>query len=72
MYERLSRVLADQPKKAEALFRKGEILRTALADPEGASEAYLRASDLDPSFAPTLARLANGTSWRLSAAKRPG
>jgi len=57
MCERLSRVLTDQPKKAEALFHKGEILRASLADPEGASEAYLRASDIDPSFAPTLARL---------------
>jgi tetratricopeptide (TPR) repeat protein len=57
MCERLSRVLADPAKKAEALFRKGEILRISLADPEGASEAYLRAWDLDPSFAPNLARL---------------
>jgi tetratricopeptide (TPR) repeat protein len=57
MCERLSRVLADPAKKAEALFRKGEILRTALSDVEGAHEAYLRASDLDPSFAPTLGRL---------------
>lgn len=57
MCERLSRVLDDPGKKAEALYREGEILRTSLADPEGASEAYLRASDLDPSFAPPLARL---------------
>jgi tetratricopeptide (TPR) repeat protein len=57
MCERLSRVLTDSSKKAEALFRKGEILRTALADTDGANEAYLRASDLDPSFAPTLGRL---------------
>ncbi len=57
MCERLSRVQTDPPKKAEALFRKGEILRTALADVEGANEAYLRASDLDPTYAPTLGRL---------------
>ena len=57
MCERLSRVLTDSAKKAEALFRKGEILCTALADVEGANEAYLRASDLDPTFAPTLGRL---------------
>ena len=57
MCERLSRVLTELPKRAEALYRKGEILRTALTDPEGASEAYLRASDLDPSYAPPLARL---------------
>jgi tetratricopeptide (TPR) repeat protein len=55
--ERLSRILADPAKKADALFRKGEILRASLADTEGASDAYLRASDLDPSFAPTLVRL---------------
>jgi tetratricopeptide (TPR) repeat protein len=57
MCERLSRVLTDPSKKAEALFRKGEILRTSLADVDGANEAYLRASDIDPSFAPTLGRL---------------
>ena len=57
MCERLSRILTDPAKKAEALFRKGEILRTSVADSEGASEAYLRASDLDPTFAPPLARL---------------
>jgi tetratricopeptide (TPR) repeat protein len=55
--ERLSRILGDSARKAEALFRKGEILRATLADTEGAHDAYLRASDLDPSFAPTLARL---------------
>lgn len=57
MCERLSRVLADPAKKAEALFRKGEVLRADLGDEESATEAYLRASDLDPSFAPNLARL---------------
>jgi tetratricopeptide (TPR) repeat protein len=57
MCERLSRVHVEPAQRAEALYRKGEILRTSLSDPEGASEAYLRASDLDPSFAPTLARL---------------
>jgi tetratricopeptide (TPR) repeat protein len=55
--ERLSRILGDPARKAEVLFRKGEILRATLADTEGAHDAYLRASDLDPSFAPTLARL---------------
>lgn len=57
MCERLSRTLADPAKKAEALFRKGEILRVSLSDDDGANEAFLRASDLDPSFAPTLGRL---------------
>lgn len=57
MCERLSRVLSDPAKKAEALYRKGEILRVSLNDEESATDAYLRASDLDPSFAPNLARL---------------
>jgi tetratricopeptide (TPR) repeat protein len=57
MCERLSRVLSDPAKKAEALYRKGEILRVSLDDGESATDAYLRASDLDPSFAPNLARL---------------
>jgi tetratricopeptide (TPR) repeat protein len=60
--ERLSRIQVDPSKKAEALFRKGEILRTALADEDGAQEAYLRSSDVDPSFAPSLARLV-ATYW---------
>jgi tetratricopeptide (TPR) repeat protein len=55
--ERLARKLDDPHKKAEALFRRGEILRVALGDLAGANDAYLRSSDLDPSFAPTLARL---------------
>jgi tetratricopeptide (TPR) repeat protein len=62
MCERLSRILVEPVKKAEALFRKGEILRGSLADVEGANDAYLRASDLDPTFAPTLARLVS-YSW---------
>jgi hypothetical protein len=57
MCERLSRVLTDPPRKAEALYREGEILRISVGDAEGASEAYLRASDHDPSFAPALGRL---------------
>ena len=54
--ERLARKLDDPLKKAEVLYRRGEILR-ALGDLDGANDAYLRSSDLDPSFAPTLARL---------------
>jgi tetratricopeptide (TPR) repeat protein len=57
MCERLSRVLSDPAKKAEALYRKGEILRVSLNDEDSATDAYLRASDLDPTFAPNLARL---------------
>jgi len=55
--ERLARKLDDPPKKAEVLYRRGEILRVALGDLDGANDAYLRSSDMDPSFAPTLARL---------------
>jgi len=57
MCERLSRIETDPAKKAEALFRKGEVLRTSLGDAEGAADAYLRACDLDPSLASTLGRL---------------
>jgi tetratricopeptide (TPR) repeat protein len=57
MCERLSRIEADPAKKAEALFRKGEVLRTSLGDAEGAADAYLRACDLDPGVASTLGRL---------------
>lgn len=55
--EILARKLDDPRKKAETLFRAGEILRLELNDLEAANDVYLRASDLDPSFAPTLARL---------------
>ena len=55
--EQLARKLEDPQKKAEVLYRRGEILRVALGDLEGANDAYLRSSDMDPSFAPTLARL---------------
>ena len=55
--ERLARKLDDPHEKAEALYRRGEILRVALGDLDGANDAYLRSCDLDPNFAPTLARL---------------
>ena len=55
--ERLARKLVDPHERAAALYRRGEILRVALGDLDGANDAYLRSSDLDPSFAPTLARL---------------
>ena len=55
--ERLARKLDDPRKRAEVLYRGGEILRVALNDRDAANDAYLRASDLDPSFSPTLARL---------------
>jgi tetratricopeptide (TPR) repeat protein len=55
--ERLARVTLEPPMKAEVLFRKGEILRRFLHDVEGANDAYLRSSDCDPTFGPTLGRL---------------
>jgi tetratricopeptide (TPR) repeat protein len=55
--EILARKLEDPRKRAETLYRTGEILRIDLDDIEAANDVYLRASDLDPSFAPTLARL---------------
>jgi tetratricopeptide (TPR) repeat protein len=55
--ERLARVTLEPPMKAEVLFRKGEILRRFLNDVEGANDAYLRSSDCDPTFGPTLGRL---------------
>jgi tetratricopeptide (TPR) repeat protein len=57
MCERLSRIETDPAKKAEALFRQGEVLRVSLGDAEGAADAYLRACDLDPGLASTLGRL---------------
>jgi len=57
MCERLSRIQTDPAKKAEALFRKGEVLRTSLGDAEGAADAYLRACDLDSGLASPLGRL---------------
>jgi tetratricopeptide (TPR) repeat protein len=55
--ERLARKLDDPQERAAALYRRGEILRVSLGDLDGANDAYLRSSDLDPGFAPTLARL---------------
>ena len=57
--EKLARALADPVRKAEALFRKGELLRSSLSDEDGAIDAYLRASDIDPNSVPTLSRLAS-------------
>lgn len=54
---RLSRLYTDPDRRAEALYRQGEILRTSLGDLAAANDAYLRSSDLDPGFAPTLIRL---------------
>ena len=60
---RLARLHTGPRRRAEILFRQGEILRRSLEDESGAIDAYLRASDLDPQFAPALARLAD-VAWR--------
>ena len=49
--------------RAGVLFRLGELLLTQLGDPAGADDAFLRASDLDPSHVPTLRRLVD-VYWR--------
>ncbi len=54
---RLARLYPDASQRAEALFVQGEILRKSLGDLEGADDAYLRSSDMDPAYAPTLVRL---------------
>ncbi len=56
--ERLARVCKDSTRRAEALFRQGEILRVGVGDAAAANDAYLRSSDLDPTYVPTLLRLA--------------
>jgi tetratricopeptide (TPR) repeat protein len=56
-FGRLGRLYADPRQKAEALYRQGEILRQRLEDQEAADDAYLRSSDMDPTFPPTLVRL---------------
>jgi len=63
-FERLSRIYASAEKRAEALFRRGEVLRDKLEDRAGALDAYLKASDLCPSHAGTAARLVDAF-WRL-------
>ena len=54
---RLARLHVQPAKRAAALYRQAEILRTHLGDPAGALDAYLRSSDLDPRFVPSRIRL---------------
>jgi tetratricopeptide (TPR) repeat protein len=50
--------LDDVPaRRAEILYRQGEILRVHLGDEDRAASAYLKASDLDPDNVATLRRL---------------
>jgi tetratricopeptide (TPR) repeat protein len=57
LWGRLSRLLKDNRKRAEALYQQGEILRARLGDIDAADDAYLRAADIDPTHVPTLVRL---------------
>ena len=54
---RLARLLSEPARRAAALYRQGEILRAHLGDEQGAFEAFLKSSDLDPRFPPTMIRL---------------
>jgi tetratricopeptide (TPR) repeat protein len=56
---RLARLYAQPARRAEVLYRQGEILRSEVGDEAGALDAFLRSSDLDPRFAPTLVRLSD-------------
>jgi tetratricopeptide (TPR) repeat protein len=54
---RLARLHFDPTRRAAILYRQGEILRAHLGDETGATDAYLKSSDLDPHFVPTMVRL---------------
>ena len=60
---RLSRFHAEPARRAQALFKQGEILYESLGDEGRAFDAFLRSSDLDPTYAPTALRLVTGF-WR--------
>jgi tetratricopeptide (TPR) repeat protein len=61
--ERLARLYPAPEQRARALHQQGEFLLEGLGDREAASDAFLRATDLDPHFAPTLRRLVDHF-WR--------
>jgi Tfp pilus assembly protein PilF len=54
---RLARLNFDPTRRAAILYRQGEILRAHLGDDEAAFDAYLKSSDLDPRYVPTMVRL---------------
>ena len=54
---RLARLNFDPTRRAAILYRQGEILRAHLGDAAGAFDAYLKSSDLDPRYVPTMVRL---------------
>lgn len=57
LWNRLARGLSEPRERAQALYEEGELRRTRLADEQGALDAYLRAADMEPGFAPALVRL---------------
>ncbi|HVR02225.1 MAG TPA: tetratricopeptide repeat protein, partial [Polyangia bacterium] len=54
---RLARLDFDPTRRAAILHRQGEILRVHLGDAAAALDAYLKSSDLDPRYVPTMVRL---------------
>jgi tetratricopeptide (TPR) repeat protein len=55
--ERLSFVVESVERRADLLYRRGEIYRRRLNDPERATDCYLKAIDLAPDHAPTIRRV---------------
>lgn len=58
--DQLSRLYHQSRKRAQALYRRGEILEERLGDEARAFDAFLKSSDLDPTFLPTALRLVEG------------
>ena len=58
--ERLSRLYDEPARRAEALYRQGEILLGRLHDEPRAFDAFLKSSDLAPVLVPTALRLVSG------------
>jgi tetratricopeptide (TPR) repeat protein len=54
---RLSRLHLDPTRRAAILYHQGEILHAHLGDEAAAFDAFLKSSDLDPRFVPTMTRL---------------
>jgi tetratricopeptide (TPR) repeat protein len=54
---RVANLETQSKRKADYLFQAGEIYEQRLDDYESATDAYLRASDLDPDHAPLLRKL---------------
>ncbi len=58
--DRLSRLYWEPTRRAQVLYRQGEILQDRLHDEPRAFDAFLKSSDLDPALALTALRLALG------------